>query len=115
MTKSKVSKGKPEPHGEHLSGEAVAVGMQAAAHIAQCLGMLAADDAGRQGELLRALKLPLHWSTPVEGVVSRLVLDKKRAGSRQRWALAEGIGAGAIRDDVPAEVVREGVEFIAHS
>jgi 3-dehydroquinate synthase len=99
-------------YGPLLHGEAVAVGMQAAAHIAQRLDMLAAEDARRQTELLRALHLPLCWSTPVEEVVGRLALDKKRAGSRQRWVLADRIGAGRIRDDVPAELAREAVEAI---
>jgi 3-dehydroquinate synthase len=99
-------------YGALLHGEAVAVGMQAAAHIARRLDMLADDDARRQTELLRALGLPLCWPTPVEGVVGRLALDKKRSGSRQRWVLADRIGAGRIRDDVPAELAREAIQAI---
>jgi 3-dehydroquinate synthase len=95
-----------------LHGEAVAVGMQAAAHIAQRLDMLTADDARRQTELLRDLHLPLRWSTQVDEVVGHLALDKKRAGSRQRWVLADRIGAGRIRDDVPTELAREAVAAI---
>jgi 3-dehydroquinate synthase len=101
-------------YGALLHGEAVAVGMQAAAFIAQRLDMLAAEDVRRQTELLQALRLPLRWSTPVDDVLGRLSLDKKRAGSRQRWVLAERIGAGRIRDDVPAEIARAAVEFIAN-
>src|SRR6202035_5185743 len=59
-------------YGTLLHGEAVAVGMQAAAHIAQRLQMLVADDARRQTELLRALHLPLRWSMPIDEVVGRL-------------------------------------------
>jgi 3-dehydroquinate synthase len=99
--------------GALLHGEAVAVGMQAAAHIARRLDMLTAEDARRQTELLQALHLPLCWATPVDDVLGRLALDKKRAGNRQRWVLADRIGAGRIRDDVPAELAREAVEFIA--
>jgi 3-dehydroquinate synthase len=99
-------------YGVLLHGEAVAVGMQAAACIAQKLEMLIPACAGRQTELLRALHLPLRWSTPVDDVVARLALDKKRAGSRQRWVLAEGIGAGRIRDDVPPMLAREAIAAI---
>jgi 3-dehydroquinate synthase len=99
-------------YGVLLHGEAVAVGMQAAAHIAQRLDMLVADDARRQTELLRALHLPLRWSMPIDEVVGRLALDKKRAGSRQRWVLADRIGAGRIRDDVPVALAREAVGAI---
>jgi 3-dehydroquinate synthase len=102
-------------YGTLLHGEAVAVGMQAAAHIAQRLDMLSADDARRQTELLIALGLPLRWATPVDDVLGRLTLDKKRAGSRQRWVLAERIGLGRIRDDVPLEIAREAVEAVTHA
>jgi 3-dehydroquinate synthase len=96
-------------YGTLLHGEAVAIGMQAAAHIACGLDMLSPDDARRQTELLRGLGLPLGWSASAEDVLGRLALDKKRAGSRQRWVLAERVGAGRIRDDVPAELAREAV------
>jgi 3-dehydroquinate synthase len=86
--------------------------MQAAAFIAQRLAMLTTDDADRQTELLKALRLPLHWPTPVDEVVGRLALDKKRAGSRQRWVLAERIGAGRVRDDVPADLAREAIAAV---
>jgi 3-dehydroquinate synthase len=99
-------------YGALLHGEAVAVGMQAAAHIARRLGMLSADDARHQTELLRAMHLPLSSAVPVEEVVGRLTLDKKRAGTLQRWVLAERIGAGRIRADVPAEVAREAIEAV---
>jgi 3-dehydroquinate synthase len=102
-------------YGTLLHGEAVAVGMQAAAHIAQRLEMLSADDARRQTELLIGLGLPLRWATPVDDVLGRLTLDKKRAGSRQRWVLAERIGAGRIRDDVPLEIARDAVEAVTHA
>jgi 3-dehydroquinate synthase len=102
-------------YGALLHGEAVAVGMQAAAYIAQRLDMLSAEDAGRQTELLRALHLTLAWSTPVEDIVGRLALDKKRAGSRQLWVLAERVGSGRIRDDVPAELAREAIEKIVRA
>jgi 3-dehydroquinate synthase len=102
-------------YGTLLHGEAVAVGMQAAAHIARRLEMLSSDAAERQTALLAALHLPLRWPTPVDDVVGHLALDKKRAGSTQRWVLADRIGAGRIRDDVPAEVAREAIEAVTRT
>jgi 3-dehydroquinate synthetase len=96
-------------YGTLLHGEAVAIGMHAAAHIARGLDMLSDEDARRQTQLLRDLGLPLRWRAPAEDVLSRLTLDKKRAGSRQRWVLADRIGAGRIRDDVPADLARDAV------
>jgi 3-dehydroquinate synthase len=102
-------------YGTLLHGEAVAVGMHAAARIAQRLEMLSADDARRQAELLTALALPQRWPTPVEDVLGRLALDKKRAGARQRWVLAERVGSGRVRDDVPPDIAREAVEAVTQA
>src|SRR5262249_34046653 len=99
-------------YGSLLHGEAVAVGMQAAAHIAVRLDMLSADAAGRQRGLLVALGLPLTWPTEREDIVGRLALDKKRAGTRQRWILAERVGAGRVREDVPIELVYEAIDVV---
>jgi 3-dehydroquinate synthase len=102
-------------YGTLLHGEAVAVGMQAAAHIARQMDVLSADAAERQTRLLAAMHLPLRWPMPVDEVVGRLSLDKKRAGSLQRWVLADRIGAGRIREDVPPEVAREAIEAVTRT
>jgi 3-dehydroquinate synthetase len=99
-------------YGTLLHGEAVSVGMQAAALIAQRLDMLDEAAARRQGLLLQTLGLPLSWAAPADEIVRRLSLDKKRAGSRQRWVLADRIGAGHVRDDVPPELAREAIEAV---
>jgi 3-dehydroquinate synthase len=96
-------------YGTLLHGEAVAVGMQAAGFIAVHLGMLDTREACRQTDLLRALGLPLTWPAATEDIVDRLALDKKRAGTRQRWVLAERVGSGRVRDDVPPEIASEAV------
>jgi 3-dehydroquinate synthase len=102
-------------YGVLLHGEAVAVGMCAAAEIAQRLDVLTAEDARRQAQLLKDLGLPLTWPASTEEVVSRLSLDKKRAGSRQRWVLADRVGAGRVHDDVPTEVARQAIEVVTHA
>jgi 3-dehydroquinate synthase len=100
-------------YGTLLHGEAVAVGMQAAASIAQRIGMLSPKAAARQTALLSALGLPLQWKASVDDMIGRLSVDKKRAGTRQRWVLAERVGAGRVREDVPAEVVHQAVSSVA--
>src|SRR5712692_982793 len=102
-------------YGALLHGEAVAVGMRAAAEIAQRLDILAAADARRQAELLQDLGLPRAWPAAPEEVVKRLSLDKKRAGSRQRWVLAERVGAGRVHDDVPTEIARQAIEVVTRA
>jgi 3-dehydroquinate synthase len=99
-------------YGSLLHGEAVAVGMQGAAMIASRMDMLSGADVARQTQVLRTLGLPLTWRASPEDVLERLGLDKKRAGSRQRWILAERIGAARVRDDVPADIVYEAVSSV---
>jgi 3-dehydroquinate synthase len=102
-------------YGALLHGEAVAVGMRAAAEIAQRLDVLSSADARRQAQLLKSLGLPATWPASTEEVVSRLSLDKKRAGSRQRWVLAERVGAGRVHDDVPTDVARQAIEVVTEA
>jgi 3-dehydroquinate synthetase len=102
-------------YGALLHGEAVAIGMHAAARIACSLGVLAQADAARQAKLLDDLHLPRRFAAPADEVLARLRLDKKRAGSTQRWVLAECVGAGAIRAGVPDEVVREAVAAVTNT
>ncbi|MBV8713925.1 MAG: 3-dehydroquinate synthase [Chloroflexi bacterium] len=99
-------------YGTLLHGEAVAVGMQAAAFIARRMGVLHPEVAERQTRLLGDLELPLTWAAEPDAVLGRLSVDKKRAGSSQRWILAERVGAAQVRDDVPAEIVREAVSSV---
>jgi 3-dehydroquinate synthase len=100
-------------YGRLLHGEAVAVGMEAAAHIARAMGVLDDQSAGRQTALLRALGLPVAYAeVSRDQVRSRLSLDKKRAGQRQRWILAERVGSARIRDDVPDAAVEDALRWV---
>jgi 3-dehydroquinate synthase len=102
-------------YGTLLHGEAVAIGMRAAAEIAQRLDILPVAAAHRQAELLKALALPQSWPAAAEEVMEKLSLDKKRAGSRQRWVLADRVGAGRVHDDVPTEIARLAIQVVTEA
>jgi 3-dehydroquinate synthase len=97
-----------------LHGEAVAVGMAAAAHIARELGLLSAADEERQNRLIARFGLPLRApGVDVEGVLAAMSLDKKVSGKALRWVLLDGgPGTTVIRNDVPLALVREAVELV---
>jgi shikimate kinase / 3-dehydroquinate synthase len=99
-------------YGVLLHGEAVAVGMQAAAYIAHELGMLSADAAERQRALLARFELPLSWQADPIEVAGRLTLDKKRAGATQRWILPERVGRARVRADVPDALARDAIRSV---
>ena len=101
-------------YGRDLHGEAVAIGMTAAAAISERMGVLPPEIAERQRRLLERYKLP----TRAEGidrqrVMAAMALDKKVEGKAIRWVLLEGIGRTVIRDDVPPEVVEAGLDAVS--
>ena len=91
--------------GDLLHGEAVAVGLRAAARIGQELGVTPPDRAARIEGLLTALGLataPLPY--PLDAVLAALATDKKHAAGALRWVLPTADGY-EVRSDVPSEVV----------
>lgn len=96
-----------------LHGEAVAVGMVAAAHIGRTLGLLTADEEARQNRLIARYGLPLRApGIDVTRVLAAMSLDKKVSRKALRWVLLDGLGRTVIRDDVPLPLVREAVELV---
>jgi 3-dehydroquinate synthase len=97
-----------------LHGEAVAVGMMAAAHIGQRLGLTPADVVQRQRALIERAGLPTRPPQGIDkaAVLDALSLDKKVVAGKQRWVLLHAIGDARLHDDVPVEVVREVVDEI---
>jgi 3-dehydroquinate synthase len=93
-----------------LHGEAVAVGMAAAAHIARALGLMTDTEVERQNRLIARFGLPLRApGIDVDAVLSAMSLDKKVSDKSLRWILLDGLGRTVIRDDVPLDLVREAV------
>ena len=90
-----------------LHGEAVALGMVAAAELSCRLGLLDATVAARQNRLLRALGLfDVLPQVDEETVVHALGYDKKVAAGRLRWVLLQGLGHPLVTADVPPDMVR---------
>jgi 3-dehydroquinate synthase len=101
-----------------LHGEAVAVGMMAAATIGVRAGVTPPEILPRLERLLARAGLPLRPPAGIdrEHVVSALSLDKKVIGGRQRWVLLEDVGRPVVRDDIPGDIVSEVVaEFLAQA
>ncbi|MBF6568171.1 MAG: 3-dehydroquinate synthase [Candidatus Binataceae bacterium] len=80
--------------GHYLHGEAVAIGMMAAARLSQTYAGLRAVDAERLRALLKMAALPVEmpsqWAS--ENFASALNLDKKRSGSNIEFILIDRIG-----------------------
>ncbi len=93
-------------YGEWLHGEAVSLGMVAAAMLAQEANMFPAAAVERQNALLAALGLPTvyHGALRTQDILAKIQLDKKVVGKRVRWIMPRQIG-DVIVTQMPDEMV----------
>ncbi len=100
-------------YGEYLHGEAVAIGMMAAAGIATRLGMIESEFVERQRRVLESYNLPTRANNlDPEAIINATKSDKKSRGGTIRWVLLEGPGQATTRRDVPDDVVLEAVRAV---
>lgn len=87
-------------------GEAVSVGMVAAAKVAIALGLCGEEVEVRLISLLRRFGLPTRYQgyKPVQ-LWEAMAVDKKKRGGRLRFVLPQAIGKVVITEEVPREVV----------
>jgi len=89
-------------------GDAVRVGLVAAARIARRMGLCDAEVPERIESLLRKLGLPVRCPDfAPEAIWEAMQTDKKKRRKTLRWVLPRAIGEVEIRDDVPKEAVME--------
>ena len=87
-------------------GEAVAIGMMAAARISEELGMLDRSDVPRIENLLLKFGLPTYcWRVNPDDLIAAIRFDKKTTLGETGWVLLKGIGRGIINQPVKEEVV----------
>lgn len=90
-----------------LHGEAVALGMQAAAHLAVLAGMAPPDLPERQAACLQACGLPVTWNElPVDDTMALMRHDKKGRAGKMLFVLPERVGRVERRSDIPEELIR---------
>jgi 3-dehydroquinate synthase len=96
-------------------GEAVAMGMVAAARLALSLDLLDLESADRLCGVIIKAGLPVDGPKKpeyIEPMLAAMDFDKKVKAGRVRFILPTRIGQVIIRDDVPPEQVRRAVEYI---
>jgi shikimate kinase / 3-dehydroquinate synthase len=89
----------------YLHGEAIAIGMRAAARIAVEMGAYDTASAERLDRLIEAFGLPTCAEVNRDTVLNLLGSDKKRAAGTLRWVLPVTGGGVTIRDEVPMSAV----------
>ena len=90
----------------YLHGEAVALGMRAAARIGLAIGTCDMATVTRLDTTLDRFGLPARAEADPDQVLSLMTGDKKRTAGIQRWILPLTAGGVEVRSDVPDHVVR---------
>lgn len=89
-------------------GEAVGIGMLAAALIASKMRMLDNEGVQRLKGLLEKLELPTRLDgLPAKKLIAYLGMDKKVKAGKVNFVLPEKLGRVVIRNDVPAGVIKQ--------
>lgn len=92
---------------QYIHGEAVSMGMVAAARISLAMGLCEDELVVRLERLLKAIGLPTAVpEVNPEDVIQALSHDKKVKDGRVRFVLPDRIGNVVIRDDVDPQIIR---------
>jgi shikimate kinase / 3-dehydroquinate synthase len=89
----------------YIHGEAVGLGLRAAARLSLRLGMCDQSLVDRQDALLDGAGLPRRFEGDLDLVLERMTRDKKAVNSRLTWILPVAPGVVAVRQDVPMDAV----------
>lgn len=93
-------------------GEAVAIGMMAAAYIGEARNVTPPDVVLQTRNALQAFGLPavLPSDVPADDLIALLGRDKKAEGGRAKFVLAETIGKVGVWGDVSEFMIHQGLE-----
>lgn len=100
--------------GYHLyhHGEAIALGMRAAAEISYQLGMLKKQDGESLNKLLTNIGLPEYIEKlNLSKILSVMKHDKKFLAGRNRFVLAQRIGKVKVIEGVPLDVIKSSLQL----
>jgi 3-dehydroquinate synthase len=94
-------------YGAYLHGEAVAVGLSAAARLSKKLGLIDELAVARVEAALSAHGLPTRLRSPlgVRDLMAAMARDKKTRAGLPRFVVLKSLGEAVVRADVPAEAV----------
>jgi 3-dehydroquinate synthase len=90
-------------YGEYLHGEAVGIGLGAAARLSQKLGLIAEREVARIERLVAAHGLPVRLRAPLPyaALHAAMLRDKKVRAGGLRFVVLNRLGEAATRGDVP--------------
>lgn len=88
----------------YLHGEAVAIGINMANHLALNLGLLSQKECERVEQILLKFKLPTRYKIKqVDEFYQAFFMDKKTSHKTLNFILANSLGKGVIKNDISKE------------
>jgi 3-dehydroquinate synthase len=98
-----------------LHGEAIALGMCAAGHLARHLGLVDDEFVDEQAQCIAAYGLPTSWDAlDVSATLAAMKRDKKARAGTLKFVLAEHVGRVVHRTDISEELAGQALEAIQH-
>lgn len=96
-------------YGEYLHGEAIGVGLVAAALLSESLGFIAADDVARIRKVVSEHNLPteLRKALPTARLMAAMRLDKKVKAGVIRFVIMKRIGQAATIESADMALIEE--------
>jgi 3-dehydroquinate synthase len=96
-------------YGEYLHGEAVAIGLAAAARLSVQLGGISGAEAARIDQVLRAHQLPVRLRAPLQiaALNEAMGRDKKVRSGDLRFIVLRAIGEAAVRGGLDPAMIDE--------
>jgi 3-dehydroquinate synthase len=93
-------------------GEAVAIGMVAAAILSEQLHHLPADDRRRIVSIIRSVGLPdrIPGNLDTEEIASRITKDKKKQGETLHFVLLKKLGVPVVNGSIPEKMLKQTLE-----
>ncbi len=94
-------------------GDAVSIGMVAAARISEKLKYLHSEDRERIESLIKDIGLPyrIPGSINTEGILSRLKMDKKKEEDIIKFVLLKKLGMPFVKGGVPEEIIKTTIDM----
>jgi 3-dehydroquinate synthase len=94
-------------YGAYLHGEAVGIGLCAAARLSQKLGYLAADEVARVEQVVAAHALPTRLRAPLPygDLLAAMTRDKKARAGGLRFVVLKRLGEAATQGGISPELV----------
>ncbi len=94
-------------YGAYLHGEAVAVGLAAAARLSRRLSLIGDPEVARIESVVVSHRLPIRLARtlPIGDLLAAMARDKKARSGLPRFVILQALGEAVVRSDVPRDAV----------